>query len=77
MRVRLCEGTYKRKSAVSAGTNLWLIDVDIDAWVAQWSTTAVAGDHAVVGPADGLLVDELDGCFWGWLLSLLAYCSSL
>jgi hypothetical protein len=46
---------------------LWLVQVDEDAWVAVWAAAAVAGDVGGVDEADWLLVDQLDGGFWGWL----------
>jgi hypothetical protein len=41
---------------------LRLVDVDEDARVTERATAAVALDDAVLGPVDGLLVDELNGC---------------
>lgn len=55
--------TYKRESAVSAGADLWLIEIDEDPGMSQWSTATVAHDSSLVDPANGLLVDELNGCF--------------
>jgi len=54
--------TYKRKTAVCAAEDLGLVEVDKDAWVAEGTAAAVAGDDVCVDPADGLFVDELDGC---------------
>ena len=53
--------TYKGKTAVRAPADLRLIGVDEDARVTERTTTAVAGHDAVVRPADGLLVDQVDG----------------
>jgi hypothetical protein len=53
--------TYEWKTAVRAPANLRLVHVDEDLWVSERSTPAVTRDHALVRPADGLLVDELDG----------------
>lgn len=53
--------THERQSAVCAPADLRLVHVDEDAGVAEGTASAVAGDGAVVGPADGLLVDEVDG----------------
>lgn len=52
--------TYKRKSAVSAGGNLRLVRVDEDLGVTQRTTTSVTIDNSVLGPTNGLSVDELD-----------------
>lgn len=57
------EWTYKRKAAVSAGTDFWLVEVDEDPGMSQWSTTTITLDSPLVDPANGLLVDELNGCF--------------
>jgi len=54
--------TYKRKTTVCAAEDLRLVEVDEDAWVAKRTAAAVAGDDVRVDPADGLFVDELDGC---------------
>jgi len=43
-------------------TDLRLVDVDEDAWVAEGTAAAVTGDDAGVNPADGLFVDEFDCC---------------
>lgn len=56
--------THIWNTAVSAPANLWLVDVDKDTWVAEWSPAAVARHRALVCPADWLLVDEVDGCVW-------------
>lgn len=53
--------TYEWQSAVGAGRDLRLVRVDKNARVAGRATAAVAGHHAVVRPADRLLVDELYG----------------
>ena len=56
---------YKRqkwKTAVCAAEDLRLVEVDEDAWVAEGTAAAVAGDDVRIDPTDGLFVDELDGC---------------
>lgn len=53
--------TYKRKTAVSACSNLSLVGVDEDAWVAVGTTAAVARDNSALCPSDGLLVNEFYG----------------
>jgi hypothetical protein len=64
-----CNETYEWKSAVSTGADLWLVEVDEDLWMAQWSTAAVALNVTLVNPADWLLVDEIDGRLWCRLYS--------
>jgi hypothetical protein len=46
---------------------LRLVDVDEDARVAEGTAAAVALDGFFLDPADGLFVDELDGCQWARL----------
>lgn len=53
--------TYEWQSAIVAGGNLRLVRVDKDARVSSRATATIAGYHAVVRPANGLLVDELYG----------------
>lgn len=55
-----CE-TYERQSAVAASSNLGLVGVDIDSRVAEGAATTVTADDSLLCPADGLLVDELNG----------------
>jgi len=59
--------TYKWQTAVRAPADLGLIHVDEDAWVTERTAPAVAGDGALIRPADGLLVDEFDGGVWAGL----------
>jgi hypothetical protein len=54
----------KRNTAVCAPADLRLIHIDEDPGVPERTTASVAGYGAVVCPADGLLVDELDGGVW-------------
>ena len=61
--------TYKGKTAVRAPADLRLIGVDEDARVAEGTAAAVAGHDAVVRPADGLLVDQVDGSIWARLFT--------
>lgn len=56
--------TYKWQATVCAPANLGLISVDKDPGVPQRSASSVARYGAVVCPADGLLVDELNGSIW-------------
>lgn len=58
------ESTYKWETAICAGANLRLVQVDKDPGVAQRPTAAVAFDCPLVDPANWLLVDELDSCGW-------------
>jgi hypothetical protein len=52
--------TYKGNTAVAAGRNLGLVGVDEDLGVAEGTTTAVTADDALLCPANGLLVNELN-----------------
>ena len=52
--------THERNSAVGAPGNLRLIGVDKDPGVTERATSTVARYNAVLGPADGLLVDKIN-----------------
>lgn len=56
--------TYKWQAAVCAPADLGLISVDKDPGVPQRAASSVARYGAVMCPADGLLVDELNGGIW-------------
>jgi hypothetical protein len=64
---RLKKATYVGKTTVGATAYLRLVDVDEDARVAEGTAAAVALDGFLLDPADGLFVDELDGCQWARL----------
>jgi hypothetical protein len=66
----------ERKTAVRAPADLRLIYVDEDPGVAERTTASVAFYGAVVCPANGLLVDELDGGVWTGLRSHVSRSSS-
>lgn len=53
--------TYVWQAAVVADGNLGLVGVDEDPGVSVRTAAAIARHDSVVGPADGLLVDELHG----------------
>lgn len=57
----------ERHAAVGAPADLWLVDVDEDARVAERPAAAVAGDLALLRPAHWLLVDEVDCGEWAGL----------
>lgn len=63
--------TYKWQTAVCAPADLWLVQVDEDSWVSQWSTTAITGHDTLLGPCDWLLVNQVNGCVWAWLRSIV------
>jgi hypothetical protein len=65
--MRDSRGTYERQTAVCAPADLGLICVDEDLGVAEGTAAAIAGNDAVVSPADGLLVDEVDSGIWAGL----------
>jgi hypothetical protein len=50
-------GTYKWETAVCTPADLGLIQINEYPWMTQWSTTAIAGDHALFPPSYGLFVD--------------------
>lgn len=60
-------GTYEWNTTVRAPADLWSVDVDEDAWVAEWASAAVAYGGAALDPAHGLLVNKLDGGLRAWL----------
>ena len=53
--------SYERKTAVTAGGDLRLVHVDENLGVTQRTTTSVTASNSLLGPANGLFVDELDG----------------
>lgn len=59
--------TYKRKTTVCAPADLGLIGVDEDPGVTERAASTVAGNDALVRPANGLLVDEVDSGVWARL----------
>lgn len=71
------EGTYKWQSAVCAPADLGLVHVDKDLGVSERSASTVARDDAVVGPANGLLVDQFDGSVWARLVFSSVDCPAL
>ena len=52
--------THKWQPAVAARGDLRLVRVDVDPGVSGRAAAAVTGHHLLVGPSDGLSVDELD-----------------
>lgn len=64
---KFAASTYEWKTAVCAPADLGLVGVDKDPGVTERATSTVAGDNALVRPANGLLVDEIDGGVWARL----------
>jgi hypothetical protein len=64
--------TYKWQSTVSAHAYLWLVRVDEDSGMAQWSSTSITFYNALMCPSNWLFVDQADGCLRGWLFKALA-----
>lgn len=60
---------YKRKSAVSTGSDFGLVGVDKDSGMAERTTAAVAGDDSLLCPSHGLFVNQLNGGVWLGLYS--------
>lgn len=52
---------YVWQPTVIANRDLGFVGIDENLGVTSGTTTTIAGDDTVVRPADGLLVDELDG----------------
>lgn len=65
--------THVWHAAVSAPADLRLVDIDKDARVTEWATAAVARDGALIRPANGLLVDEVNRRQWTWLANQISY----
>lgn len=63
--------SHKRQSTVSAHANLWLVDVDKDPGMTQWTSASVTGYYPCLRPSHRLFVDQVDGCFWLRLYSTL------
>lgn len=61
MTVSIWKGTYEWDTAICAPIDLRLVGVDEDPGVSERAASTVAGDDALLGPADGLLVNQLDG----------------
>jgi len=61
------QGTYVRHPTVRANGNLRLIHVDENPRMTQWPTAPVAGDAALLCPANRLLVNQLDSRVWSRL----------
>lgn len=60
-------GAYEGNTAVSAGRDLGLVGVDEDLGVAKGTTSTITANDSGLCPADGLLVDELNGGHWAGL----------
>lgn len=61
--------TYIWKATICALIDLWLIKVDEDPRVTKRSTTTITHNGSLLGPSDGLLVNEVDGGLGGRLCS--------
>lgn len=59
--------TYEWKTAVCAPADLGLVGVDEDPGMAERAASTIAGNNALVCPANGLLMDEVDGSVWARL----------
>ena len=55
-------GTYIWHTTVSACADLRLVCVDEDTRVAKRASATIARNDTLLGPAHGLLVNEVDGC---------------
>lgn len=52
--------SYIGQATVVASGNLGLVGVDEDLRVAVGAAAAITGDHSIVSPSDGLLVNQLN-----------------
>lgn len=68
--------TYKWQTTICAHADLWLVHIDKDSWVSQWSTSSVAGYNTLLGPSHGLLVNEVNGSEWSRLEIICQLASS-
>lgn len=55
------DATYKWQSTISTWADLRLIHVDEDLRVPKGTSSTIARHHALLRPANGLLVNEFDG----------------
>lgn len=69
--VRVSE-TYVWHTAVRAPANLRLVGIDEDTRMTQGPSAAIAGDYALLRPADRLLVDQVNRGIRPWLRVLSA-----
>ena len=60
--------TYVWQPAVSAPADLWLVDIDEDPGMAQWTSTSIASDRSRIDPSHRLFVYQLNCGIWSWLL---------
>ena len=57
-------GSHEWQATVSTPADLGLVYVDENSWMSQWPSTTVTGHNPRLCPSHGLLVNEVDGCFW-------------
>ena len=57
-------GSYKGQATICTPANLRLVHIDENFGMPQRSSASVTGHSPCLGPSDGLLVNETDGCFW-------------
>lgn len=58
---------YVWQATICAPADLWLINVDEDPRMTEWTTTAVTGYTLRIHPSDRLFVNEVYGRVWAWL----------
>ena len=56
--------SHEWQATVSTPADLGLVYVDEDSRMSQWPSTTVTGHNPRLCPSHGLLVNEVDGCFW-------------
>lgn len=61
--------THVWQTAISAPAYLWLAGVDEDSRMTKRTSTSVASYHALICPSYRLLVNEINGSIWSWLVA--------
>jgi len=65
--------TYIWQTTIGAPVDLWLVHVDEDSRMTQWTTTTITSDTFIGYPSYGLFVNELDRSIRGGLDAPLVY----
>ena len=75
------KSTHKRQSAVSARIDLWLVHIDEDPRMSQWSPSPITRYNSLICPPDRLLVNQFNRGIWPRLpyrhISLRPCCADL
>ena len=57
-------GSHEGQATVCTPADLGLVYIDEDSRMSQWPSTTVTGYNPRLCPSHGLLMNEIDGCFW-------------